>query len=1373
MKRILFILVFLYAYSSIACDYTVKLHDTFGNGWSGNTVTISVNGAVVLSQITVDNGSDADFNFSANAGDIVEVTYNPTGTFQSENEIRIINNNLGNTIFSSGLNRTQPTNGSFTVRDNCRLDIPNNNEPCSALELPVSNDCSPISSNNMGAISGFADVPSCGNNNSEIADVWYKTTVNSAGVLQINITNTELDIALAVYSGDNCSNLEEIGCSTSGHFYSNEIPSGSPVWIRVWSENNDYGDFDICASGTAALNIDTDTYTPEELIEDVLITGCLEAYNVQYTGDPDALAFFESDGFDFSRGIIMTTGNATNAIGPNNSGGAGNDNDGLDDDSDLQELSGVQPHDVAILEFDFVPSSDIVKFKYIFASEEYDEYVCGTVNDVFGFFISGPGINGPYEDNAINVALVPGTNIPVSINTVNNGSVGTSGNTMNCDGGSDYYLGNSDYFQNDPFSQEMQYDGYTVALEAVMTLQACETYHIKLKIADGGDSSFDSAVMFEAGSFSSGEKATMNSVSPVGAANDLYEGCQNFYVFERIDKSAVGLSDSILIQLDVDGTATEGVDYTEIPDTMYLLPGMEQDTLYYAAFFDNINEGDEYIVFSLINPCPCDTVITEDNIIRDTIWIKNNYPLESQIIPIQDTICEGEEIVINTQINPNLDPLLVSYAWNAGFPQYTTPAITVSPTASTTYQVTITNVCHISEEQSSYINVVPTIDPTFSFSDDTVCVGEPVSITFTGSATQYADFEWDDNGAYPGVLNTQGPHVTAWNTTGLKTVTLNINDQGCLANSEQSIYIREYSNLLLNTSSTDMSCFNTCDGTTTVISNSINAPFSYQWSTGHTTQTASNLCAGTYHVTVLDAYGCKDTTHVSLGKPSEMQYQISTDSTTCYGTSDGAIYLNVNQGTPPYSFHWSNGIITPNNINLQAGNYSLTITDQKGCEKIINNIEVKQPNKIITTIYGNHPVNGEEWICKGETEILSSASTGGVDPYTYHWNTSQTTSNITVQPNETTSYYVQATDNRGCKSDTLRIKVNVYDDVTFNANFTPQSVCSGDTISLDIDAFGGNGQYIYVIENMTDSLVTLNDTYPLILPQSQNITVTVMDNCGSPYSSKSTNVQIHPNPEVSFTSNLTSGCEPLEVAFKETLGTEGNTYLWKYYNDIDYSDISTLANPTHIFSKNGIYHVKLEVTNAFGCTSSLEEENYLVVFNTPVADFRPKRSVHTIVDRTFYFDNASEDGYYYSWDFGDGLFDSVPNPAHTFPNAIRNYDVKLVTTSFHGCVDSTIRRIEVINEPTLYVPNAFTPDGDYINETFRIVGNGIQAEGFLLIIYDRWGMEIFRTTNPEDFWDGKGRDGNYVKSDVYNWVLKYRDANNVPREKSGTVKVIG
>ncbi|MEA3448821.1 MAG: choice-of-anchor L domain-containing protein, partial [Bacteroidota bacterium] len=157
------------------------------------------------------------------------------------------------------------------------------------------------------------------------------------------------------------------------------------------------------------ISVDPGAYTPQQLVEDILISGCVEAFNVTYNGDPVSIAYYTgtigSSGFD--EGFVMASGSAVDSEGPDNGPSTGSSTSG-GSDSDLQALiPGYTINDAAILEFDFIPASNELQFEYIFGSEEFPEWANSSFNDVFGFFLSGPGINGPYSNNAENIALLP------------------------------------------------------------------------------------------------------------------------------------------------------------------------------------------------------------------------------------------------------------------------------------------------------------------------------------------------------------------------------------------------------------------------------------------------------------------------------------------------------------------------------------------------------------------------------------------------------------------------------------------------------------------------------------------------------------------------------------------------------------------------------------------------------------------------------------------------------------------------------------------------------------------------------------------------------------------------------------------------------
>lgn len=204
--------------------------------------------------------------------------------------------------------------------------------------------------------------------------------------------------------------------------------------------------------------------------------------NITYTGGANASGTFTnglSSGIGIASGIILTTGSAADAVGPNSADNTTTEN-GLTGDSDLDVLiPGFSTFDATILEFDFESAGGNLFFNYVFASEEYNEWVDSSYNDVFGFFLDG-----------MNIALIPGTTTPVAINNVNNGSHSV------------YYNNNDPSDLGTPTPFNLEYDGFTSVFTASVFGLEAGLHSMKLAIADAGDSILDSAVFIQGGSFS-------------------------------------------------------------------------------------------------------------------------------------------------------------------------------------------------------------------------------------------------------------------------------------------------------------------------------------------------------------------------------------------------------------------------------------------------------------------------------------------------------------------------------------------------------------------------------------------------------------------------------------------------------------------------------------------------------------------------------------------------------------------------------------------------------------------------------------------------------------------------------------------------------
>lgn len=243
-------------------------------------------------------------------------------------------------------------------------------------------------------------------------------------------------------------------------------------------------------------------WTAESLVSNVLLGSGVEISNVRFNGSTNvrgsnAIGMFSTGdmatNLGMEEGLILGTGDVSIAVGPNDDVGA---SDWEYDDSYMcVPLENITPGltNQAVLEFDFVPSSDSIKFEYIFGSEEYPEYVCSSYNDVFGFFLSGQNPSGGTYNNR-NIALLPNTNIPIAINNVNGGESGWWGGEEDCD------LSNSEYYVDNTDGDWVQYNGYTVQLTASARVVPHTTYHLMIAIADASDNMYDSGVFLKANS---------------------------------------------------------------------------------------------------------------------------------------------------------------------------------------------------------------------------------------------------------------------------------------------------------------------------------------------------------------------------------------------------------------------------------------------------------------------------------------------------------------------------------------------------------------------------------------------------------------------------------------------------------------------------------------------------------------------------------------------------------------------------------------------------------------------------------------------------------------------------------------------------------
>ena len=394
--------------------------------------------------------------------------------------------------------------------------------------------------------------------------------------------------------------------------------------------------------------------TAEEYIQEILLGDGVTATNITYTGSLAQLGLLENGSgvFSVESGLMLNTDDATC------DGFCADCLAGTVPDADLLSVANSVPplinqsftvssvNDVCILEFDFEAGGDSIAFNYVFGSDEYLTYVNTTYNDIFAFFLSGPGISGPYAspagfpDGAINIAQVPESDplLPVTISSVNNVT------------NSEYYIDNPGGNFGGPY--DICVNGFTTTFTAAAAVQCGETYHIKLAIADGSDTALESFVVLEAGSFSSNAVNLEADAVPFSAG-----GLENLVPYE----SSVGLPsvlnypngesfpfgdwsanneivvtvdgqetiiDAVIIEgcndarftvirpeveaelldtlyLDLAGSAVLGLDYSDTFNEVIMTPGQTESEITLGVVDDGANEGVEFveITYEYINGC--------------------------------------------------------------------------------------------------------------------------------------------------------------------------------------------------------------------------------------------------------------------------------------------------------------------------------------------------------------------------------------------------------------------------------------------------------------------------------------------------------------------------------------------------------------------------------------------------------------------------------------------------------------------------------------------------------------------------------------------------------------------------------------------------
>ena len=658
-----------------------------------------------------------------------------------------------------------------------------------------------------------------------------------------------------------------------------------------------------------------------------------------------------------------------------------------------------------------------------------------------------------------------------------------------------------------------------------------------------------------------------------------------------------------------------------------------------------------------------------------------------------------------------------------------------------TYTVVVTDINDCSITESYTITQSPPLTYNLDSTKNITCNGDndgEINITVTGGTGNYS-YEWitsngsgiqqgqqDQSGLGPGdykLILRDGCNTFEYLYTITTPDTLNIN-------------LDDKVNILCHDDSTGKINITVTGGT---------APYDYVWrdnfnnvydrNVGNVFSDGdlSNVPAGIYDLTVNDANGCVATFSTELTQPNDLIIDIQKTDLNCYNSNNGTINVTPTGGVAPYSYTWSDNGNGNVRTGLRADTYIVTITDSNGCEEIrtveIENAELFDVDPFVTPIS-----------CFGANDgSIEMNFVGGVSPINFKWNDDSTAgqNRYNLSPG---TYSVLITDASGCE---IQRDFTIIEpqELTIAGLITDAIDCDNPASgSIDLQISGGNPPYTFQWSNGA----TTEDVSGLL---ANNYSVIVTDSKGC-IAEKEFIINRQADLEISLETNLYAVCETKEVYQKNIVSFSGGVapYTIQWSSGI----VSGNSNEIMDTKSEGSYQVR--VTDALGCSES-------IIFEVSTPDIgSPEFSYDSFYLSTYgslatndpiTFTNLSTEQYFnVFWDFGDGNTSEEISPTHTYTKR-GVYEITLTVEFILGCSYSITKSIYIGDSYEIVIPNAFTPNNDGYNDTFRPIYYGFKY--LKMQIFDTWGNLIYTeesTSNELIGWGGRignkdGENGNY------------------------------
>jgi gliding motility-associated-like protein len=607
--------------------------------------------------------------------------------------------------------------------------------------------------------------------------------------------------------------------------------------------------------------------------------------------------------------------------------------------------------------------------------------------------------------------------------------------------------------------------------------------------------------------------------------------------------------------------------------------------------------------------------------------------------------------------------------------------------------------------------------------------GGSISLVVSGGTGSY-NYHWS-NGS------------TAQNISGLtaNTYGVTVSDANSCTSTKNTT-ISQSSTIFITATHTDFACVDHPGTINTVVSGGA-SPYNYHWSNGATTSTLTNLSAGNYNVTVSDAQSCSSTSSVVVAVVPQLSVSLTKTDAACYGMPNGAIVLNMTGGTTPYNFSWSNGSTSSNISGISAGNYTVNVTDANGCS-VSNSSVVGQPAEILLTknisnagcYHGNN----------GSVNILVS---GGNAPYNFQWSNTATTQNI--QNLLAGNYALTVTDSHNCSTTSGNMIVTEPAALQANTSILPVG-CSGvNDGEIHVTTQGGTPPYSYKWGNnsITSSITNLG---------IGNYAFTVTDNNGCRFSDT---LNVGSTPPISITADVwnTSCTESKNgiIAVHITGGSPSYNFNW-----------SNGANSQNInYLEEGNY--RLTVTDSRNCTA---QSNFNVATDyTLQAHASASATSINAGDKIQITASTNVDhNNSYLWTPAKDIVCNTCMTTDALP--LQTTLFTIVVTDANGCKATDTVSVEVKEMvDNIFIPNAFTPNGDGNNDVLELYGNTSSLAFMEFVVFNRWGEKVFETNEHHFQWDGNYR-GEQAPQGAYVYTMKYVLLNGTRNEHKGSITIL-